>query len=91
MQSTQTINTHKACGPDQIPNVILMNCADTLAPALRGIFQRSLDTAVLPSDWPTANVSAVHLPENYRPISFISVPCKILELIIYRHLMTYLE
>ncbi|KAK2187207.1 hypothetical protein NP493_175g02033 [Ridgeia piscesae] len=93
----KAINPHKACGPDQIPNVILKNCADTLAPSLRDIFQRSLDTAVLPSDWRTANVSAVfkkgdkHLPENYRPISFTSVPCKILEHIIYRHLMTYLE
>ena len=93
----KAINPHKACGPDQIPNVILKNCADTLAPALRDIFQRSLDTAVLPSDWRTANVSAVfkkgdkHLPENYRPIFLTSVPCKIIEHIIYRHLMTYLE
>ena len=55
----KAINPHKACGPDQIPNVILKNCADTLAPALRDIFQRSLDTAVLPSDWRTVNVSAV--------------------------------
>ena len=55
----KAINPHKAYGPDQIPNVILKNCADTLAPALRDIFQRSLDTAVLPSDWRTANVSAV--------------------------------
>ena len=53
----KAINPHKACGPDQIPNVILKNCADT--PALRDIFQRSLDTTVLPSDWRTANVSAV--------------------------------
>ena len=87
-------NPHKACGPDQIPNVILKNCADTLAPVLRDIFQRSLDTAVLPSDWRTANVSALfkkgdkHLPEHYRPISLTSVPCKVLEHIIYRHLMT---
>ena len=93
----KAINPHKVCGPDQIPNVILKNCADTLAPALRDIFQRSLDTSVLPSDWRTANVSAVfkkgdkHLPENYRPISLTSVPCKIVEHIIYRHLMTYLE
>ena len=85
MQVTQSHQSHKACGPDKIPNVILKNCADTLAPALRDIFQRSLDTAVLPSDWRTANVSAVfkkgdkHQPENYRPISLTYVPCKILE------------
>ena len=43
-------NPDKACGPDQISNVIFNNCADPLAPALRDIFQGSLDTAVLPSD-----------------------------------------
>ena len=32
-----------------------------------------------------------HLPEHYRHISLTSVSCKILEHIIYRHLMTYLE
>ena len=36
----KAINPHKACGPDQIPNLILKNCADTLVPALRGIFQQ---------------------------------------------------
>ena len=67
------IKPGKACGPDQIPNAVLKNCADTLAPALCDIFQRSTDTGVLPTDWYRANVSAVfkkgdkHLPENYRP------------------------
>ena len=59
MPVTQTINPHNACGPDQIPNVILKNCAGTLAPELRDIFQWSLDTAVLPSGWRTTNVSVV--------------------------------
>jgi hypothetical protein len=31
-----------------------------------------------------------HLPENYRPVSFTSVPCKLLEHIICRHLMKHL-
>ena len=55
----EVTNPHKACGPDQIPNVILKNCDDPLVLALTDIFQRSLDTAVLPSDWRTANMSAV--------------------------------
>ena len=93
----KSIKPHKACGPDQIPNAVLKNCADTLSPARRDSFQRSIDTGNLPSDWRTANVSPVfkkgdkHLPENYCPISMTSVPCKILEHIIYRHIMTYLE
>ena len=31
------------------------------------------------------------MPENYRPVSLTSVPCKLLEHIICRHLMKHLE
>ena len=41
------IKPGKACGPDQIPNAVLRECADTLAPALREIFERSLHTGSL--------------------------------------------
>ena len=43
---------------------------------LRAVFQLSLDTASLPSDWRNANISSVykkgdkHLAENYRPIVY---------------------
>ena len=61
------------------------------------IYQRSLDTGTVPSDWLTANISAAfkkgdrHLAENYRPISLTSVPCKILEHVICCHLLNHLE
>ena len=84
-------------GPDCIPNTVLQSCANNIAPALSLIYQRSLDTGTLPSDWLTANISAAfkkgdwHLAENYRPISLTSVPCKILEHVICRHLLNHLE
>lgn len=87
----------KAPGPDCIPNTVLKTCADSIAPALTMIYQRSLDTGTLPQDWLEANISSVykkgdrHLAENYRPISLTSVPCKILEHIICRHLLSHLE
>ena len=87
----------KAPGPDNIPNQVLKACADQIANALRCIYQKSLDTGTLPADWREANISCVfkkgdrHLPENYRPISLTSVPCKILEHIIYHHLLLHLE
>ena len=91
------LKPHKAPGPDAIPNLVLKNCAETISHPLSLIFQRSLDSGTLPSDWLTANVSCAfkkgdrHMAENYRPISLTSVPCKLLEHIICRHLLNHLE
>lgn len=91
------LKTNKASGPDAIPNIVLKTLADTIAPILTIIYQKSIDTAQLPQDWLTANVSCAfkkgdrHIAANYRPISLTSVPCKILEHIIFRHIMSHLE
>ena len=91
------VNTSKAIGPDNISNVILKECASQLAPGLSEIFQNSIDSGKLPTDWTNANVSPVfkkgdvHLAENYRPVSLTSVTCKLLEHIICKHLLTHLE
>ena len=91
------IKPHKAPGPDAIPNLVLETCAENIGPSLTLIFQKSLDSGVLPLDWLTANVSCAYkkgdrnLAENYRPISLTSVPCKILEHVICRYLLQYLE
>ena len=95
------LQPHKAPGPDGLPNIVLKSCANNIAPALSLIYQKSLDTGTLPSDWLTlqltSNISAAfkkgdrHLAENYRPISLTSVPCKILEHMICRHLLNHLD
>ena len=91
------VNTSKAIGLDNISNVILKECASQLAPGLSEIFQNSIDSGKLPTDWTNANVSPVfkkgdvHLAENYRPVSLTSVTCKLLEHIICKHLLTHLE
>ena len=87
----------KACGPDGIPNAVLKHCAKQISPSLSVIYQHSLDNGELPHDWLNANITSVfkkgdrHSPENYRPISLTSVPCKILEHVIYSHLMEHLQ
>jgi len=91
------IDTSKATGPDNIPNVMLKMCAMELAPAITSLFQESIDTGNLPDDWRNANVSPVykkgsrHLASNYRPVSLTSVCCKMLEHIICRHMLIHLE
>ncbi|KAK3088908.1 hypothetical protein FSP39_025302 [Pinctada imbricata] len=93
----ENINPSKATGPDNIPNRVLKQCAKQLAPALTCIYQRSLDSGELPKDWLSANISCIykkgdkHAPENYRPVSLTSVPCKLLEHIICKNMMKHLE
>jgi hypothetical protein len=93
----RNINISKASGPDNIPNWILKNCAHEIAPFIANIFQLSLDTGTLPSDWRDANISSVfkkgdkHTASNYRPVSLTSVLCKTLEHIICGHILQYLE
>ena len=89
----KNLNSGKASGPDNIPNLVLKTLADQLGAPLTIIFQLSLDSGKLPTDWLSANISCAykkgdrHLASNYRPISLTSVPCKLLEHIICRHLM----
>ena len=91
------IKPHKACGPDQIPNMVLKNCAKTLAPGVTLLFQKSLDTGIIPKDWTDANIAPVfkkgdkHAPENYRPVSLTSVISKTLEHIICHHLHAHFD
>ena len=86
------IQPHKACGPDEIPNLVLKMCSKTLAPGITVLFQKSLDSGQLPKDWTDANITPVfkkgdkHAPENYRPVSLTSILSKILEHIVCHHL-----
>ena len=88
----RNLNPAKASGPDNIPNIILKTCADNIAPSLTAIFNCSLKTGQLPTDWLSANISSVfkkgdrNKAENYRPVSLTSVSCKLLEHIISHHL-----
>ncbi|WAR07916.1 hypothetical protein MAR_017874, partial [Mya arenaria] len=75
------INTSKVLGPDKISNLVLKTCTKQIAPALSTIFQFSVDTGTLPSDWRNAHISAVfkkgdvHLAENHRPVSLTCISC----------------
>ena len=87
----------KASGPDGLPNIILKECSKQLAPGLASIYQKSINTGSLPNDWLNANITCVfkkgdtHAAENYRPVSLTSVPCTLLEHIISKHMLKYIE
>ena len=91
------LDTTKSTGPDNIPAFILKSCASILAPILQVIYTQSLSSSSLPSDWLLANVNPLFKtgdrtdPSNYRPISLTSIPCKIFEHIIHKHIMNHLD
>lgn len=91
------LKPHKATGPDCIPAFILRAAAHELAPILTLIYQRSLDTGVVPDDWRNAWIVPVykkgekHIAANYRPVSLTSITCKILEHIIHSSIMTHFD
>ena len=91
------VDPKKASGPDGIPNIVLKVCSKELAPVISHIFRKSIETGELPTDWRNAHVTPIykkgnkHHASNYRPISLTCVCCKILEHIIFRHIMTHME
>ena len=91
------INTNKASGPDGIPSRVLKDLSEELAAVITKVFSKSIETGELPDDWLTANVTAIfkkgkkYDPANYRPVALTSVTSKLMEHILYRHIITHLE
>ena len=85
----------KAPGPDQIPTKVIKLCANAIAPVLQIIYTQSLEQATVPQEWLSANITPVFkkgnrsTPANYRPISLTSVLCKVMEHIIFHHIMLF--
>ncbi len=97
LKQLNNLQPSKAPGPDQIPPWAIKAVADELAPILTDLFQCSLDSGELPSQWKEANVTGIFKkgdkskPENYRPVSLTSITCKVLEHIVHSHVMKHLE
>ncbi|BHF63433.1 hypothetical protein SprV_0200642500 [Sparganum proliferum] len=84
-------------GPDATPAKLLKELALEMSKPLALIFQTSFVTGCLPSDWKSATITPLFKggsrasTNNYRPVSLTSVCCKIMEKIIKKALMQFLE
>ncbi|BHF63428.1 hypothetical protein SprV_0200642000 [Sparganum proliferum] len=84
-------------GPDATPAKLLKGLALEMSKPLALIFQTSFVTGCLPSDWKSATITPLFKggsrasTNNYRPVNLTSVCCKIMEKIIKKALMQFLE
>uniref|UniRef100_A0A6G5AA41 Putative tick transposon n=1 Tax=Rhipicephalus microplus TaxID=6941 RepID=A0A6G5AA41_RHIMP len=91
------IKLSTSAGVDNINSKLLKNTKEIIAMYFLMMFSLSLETGILPNDWKEGKVIPVHKsgnrqsPLNYRPISLTSVPCKIMEHVIYSHIMHFLD
>ena len=91
------LDASKSTGPDGIPARVLKQCAPELAPILTKLFQRCYERGHCPSQWKIAEVVPVlkkgdaSNPSNYRPIAITSVICKVMETLLAKNLLKYLE
>ena len=91
------LDTSKACGPDGIPARLLKECGQQIAPSLCGIFNQSLSSGQIPTEWKSANITPIHKKdskepaENYRPISLLPIVSKVLERCVFNCLYDHVN
>jgi hypothetical protein len=56
LKKLKSLNPHKARGPDDIPNWILRDYAEILAPSVSDLLNSSYKQKRLPSCWKQANI-----------------------------------
>ena len=86
------INTNKACGPDEIPGMVLKMCSESVALPLSIIYKLVYNTGSIPVDWKMSNIVPIFKKgdskevSNYRPISLLCIASKIIERIIHEEI-----
>ena len=93
----KNLKPKKAAGPDRIKPVVLQELREELAPILKVLFERSLESGAVPLIWNSANVSPIFkkgdksAAANYRPIPLTCILCKVMEHIIASNVVQHLN
>ena len=92
-----SLDVHKALGSDNMPTVLLKECAESLAPSITAVINFSLREGVQLTNWKKANVSPIfkkgnsNLAENYRPVSLLPVISKAQERCVVSRLVPHVK
>ena len=91
------IDITKSSGIDNISSRCLKDALSVLVPHICHIFNRSIEFSIFPQRWKIATIVPLYKGggndevSNYRPVSLLPVPGKILEKLIHDHLMEFFE
>ena len=76
---------------------VLKELPSELGPVFAHLFQQSIESGVISKEWSLANIYPLFkkaersLACNYRSIFLTRVPCKLLEHIVWSHVMSHLD
>ena len=93
----KSINTSKSSGIDNLSSFVLKEAFLTLTTQLTFLFNLTVKFSEFPAAWKEALVIPIPkggnstLVGNYRPISLLPLPGKLLEKLVHTQLMTHLE
>ena len=91
------IDISKSSGFDNISSRCLKDALSVLIPHLTHIFRKSIVSGICPKTWKIATIVPIFKNgnksdvSNYRPISLLPIPGKLLEKIVYSHISEFLE
>jgi hypothetical protein len=84
-------------GPDEIPSLVIRDCAAVFADPLCFLFNLILNTSCYPMRLKTSAVRPIHKKDdrseitNYRPIALISNFAKVFEYVLYNSSLHYVS
>ena len=91
----KALDSNKATGPDGVSPKLIKEAGKSLVPSLTKLINLSLRTSLVPSQWKKANVLPLFKKgsksdvNNYRPVSILPAPSKILEKIVLKKVYNY--
>ena len=91
------LNNSKSTGLDSIDVQTIKMITEDILPPLTHIINLSLDSSTFPLEWKKAKVIPLLkkggpiCPQNYRPVALLPVLSKILEKVIFRQVLEYVE
>ena len=93
----KNIDTSKATGPDGISPKLLYEAGASIVPSLTRLINLSLSSSKVPNVWKLAHVLPLFKKgdpcdvNNYRPVSLLPCPSKIMERVVFKHLYNYIR